>query len=78
MSKLSLPERAAPSTGGALTFGLVDFPYLSMNLNLYPSLSPPGFIHTGCGSAAYAFSWGMAGENPENTDLDQVALADLR
>ena len=41
-------------------------------------LSPPWSIHTGCGSAAYAFIWGMAGENLEYTDMDPVALADLR
>jgi len=41
-------------------------------------LSPPWSIHTGCGSAAYAFIWGMAGENLEYTDMDAVALADLR
>ncbi len=41
-------------------------------------LSPPWSIHTGCGSAAYAFIWGMAGENLAYTDMDAVALADLR
>ena len=41
-------------------------------------LSPPWSIHTGCGSAAYAFIWGMAGENREYTDMDAVPLEALR
>jgi 4-deoxy-L-threo-5-hexosulose-uronate ketol-isomerase len=41
-------------------------------------LSPPWSIHTGCGTAAYAFIWGMAGENREYTDMDAVPLDMLR
>jgi len=41
-------------------------------------LSPPWSIHTGCGSTAYSFIWGMAGENREYTDMDAVPLSDLR
>jgi len=41
-------------------------------------LSPPWSIHTGCGTAAYSFIWGMAGENREYSDMDAVPLDALR
>ena len=41
-------------------------------------LSPPWSIHTGCGTGAYSFIWGMAGENREYTDMDAVPLDALR
>ncbi|GAA4381477.1 5-dehydro-4-deoxy-D-glucuronate isomerase [Hymenobacter koreensis] len=41
-------------------------------------ISPPWSVHTGCGTAAYAFIWGMAGENREYTDMDAVALHELQ
>ena len=41
-------------------------------------LSPPWSVHMGCGTTAYSFIWGMAGENREYTDMDAVPLADLR
>lgn len=41
-------------------------------------LSPPWSIHSGAGTAAYSFVWGMGGENQEFADMDRVALGDLR
>jgi 4-deoxy-L-threo-5-hexosulose-uronate ketol-isomerase len=41
-------------------------------------ISPPWSVHYGCGSSNYGFIWGMAGENMTFTDMDQLAIAELR
>ncbi|MDO4291712.1 MAG: 5-dehydro-4-deoxy-D-glucuronate isomerase [Eubacteriales bacterium] len=41
-------------------------------------ISPSWSIHSGCGSRAYTFIWGMCGENQEFTDMDAVDNRDLR
>jgi 4-deoxy-L-threo-5-hexosulose-uronate ketol-isomerase len=41
-------------------------------------LSPSWSIHSGVGTAAYAFCWGMGGENQAFDDMDPVPVASLR
>lgn len=41
-------------------------------------LSPAWSIHMGAGTGPYAFVWGMTGENQAYTDVDPVAIAELR
>ena len=56
-------------------------PHRTRNLvigNLEGVLSPSWSIHSGCGTASYSFIWGMAGENLVFTDMDAVAIKDLK
>lgn len=41
-------------------------------------ISPSWSIHSGCGTCAYAFIWGMVGENQTFTDMDAVELKDMK
>ena len=41
-------------------------------------ISPSWSIHSGSGTQAYTFIWGMAGENQDFDDMDGCAMADLK
>lgn len=41
-------------------------------------LSPPWSIHCGAGTGAYTFIWAMAGDNVDYTDVEKVAMEELR
>ena len=41
-------------------------------------ISPSWSIHSGCGSQAYTFIWGMVGENQDFDDMDGVDNKDLK
>ena len=40
-------------------------------------ISPSWSIHSGSGTQAYTFIWGMVGENQDFDDMDGIALTDL-
>lgn len=40
-------------------------------------ISPSWSIHSGVGTQAYSFIWGMAGENQNFSDMDQVPVSSL-
>lgn len=41
-------------------------------------VSPSWSVHSGSGTASYSFIWGMAGENLDYTDLDSIAITNIK
>ena len=41
-------------------------------------ISPMWSVHSGVGTSAYTFCWGMGGENQEFTDMDHIEIKDLK
>lgn len=46
--------------------------------NYEAMVSPPWSIHAGCGTSAYSFIWGIAGENKDFTDMDAVKISEMQ
>jgi 4-deoxy-L-threo-5-hexosulose-uronate ketol-isomerase len=65
----------------AVVFHMMGEPAQTRNLvvrNGQVVLSPSWSIHAGCGTASYSFCWAMGGENQVFSDMQGVAMKDLR
>ena len=65
----------------ALVFHLMGPPDETRHLvmrNEEAVISPSWSIHSGVGTRNYTFIWGMVGENQTFTDMDPVAMQDLK
>jgi len=70
----SLPEAAAVFH----LMGPADQTRHLVMQNEQAALSPIWSIHSGCGTEAYSFVWAMGGENQRFTDMDAIAIRDLK
>ena len=62
-------------------FHLLGEPHETRHLvmkNEEATISPSWSIHSGVGTGKYTFIWGMVGENQTFTDMDHVAMEDLK
>ncbi len=67
--------------GDNVVFHLMGDPSETRHLvmrNEQAVISPSWSIHAGMGTGNYAFIWAMAGENQAFSDMDPVAMSDLR
>jgi 4-deoxy-L-threo-5-hexosulose-uronate ketol-isomerase len=67
--------------GTARVFHMMGEPQETRHLvvaNEQAIVSPGWSIHSGVGTASYTFIWAMAGDNVDYTDVDPVAIGDLR
>jgi 4-deoxy-L-threo-5-hexosulose-uronate ketol-isomerase len=65
----------------AVVFHLMGTPQETRHIvmrNEQAVISPSWSIHSGVGTRNYTFIWGMAGENQEFSDMDNVAMKDLK
>jgi len=66
---------------GAAVFHLMGEPQQTRHIvvqNEQAVISPSWSIHSGVGTQAYSFIWGMVGENQTFDDMDHVAVSDMR
>lgn len=65
----------------ALVFHMMGEPSETRHIvmrNEQAVISPSWSIHSGVGTRNYTFIWGMCGENQTFTDMDAVAMSDLK
>jgi 4-deoxy-L-threo-5-hexosulose-uronate ketol-isomerase len=67
--------------GDSVVFHLIGEPKETRHIvvrNEQAVITPSWSIHSGVGTAAYTFIWGMAGENQTFTDMDDVPMSILK